>query len=71
MLYRLNLHTADFSKYNLGPTFLILTLVQFNVNVNKDRTCLQNCIALVSLMVLTHSYPFRSSLEARERPSNI
>ena len=54
MPYRLNVHTADFSKYNLGTAFLILALVPFNFNLNKDRTCLQNRIDSVSLIVLNH-----------------
>ena len=54
--YRLNVHTADFSKYNLGPAFLILALIllPFNFNVNKDGTCLQNHVDSVSLMVLNY-----------------
>ena len=51
MSYRLNVNTADFSKYNLGPAFLSLAIVPFNLNV---RTCLQNRTYLVSLMVLNH-----------------
>ena len=70
MAYWLNVHTADFSKYNLGPAFIILALVSFNFNVNKDITCVQNRIDSVSLMVLNHFVSLRSSLEARERPSN-
>ena len=54
MAYRLCIHTEDLSKHNLGPAFLIFALAPFNFDVNKNRTCLQNRIDSVSLMVLNY-----------------
>ena len=58
MLYKLNVCTTDFSKYNLGPAFLMLALASFNFIVNKDRTCLQDRIDSVSLIVVNHFISF-------------
>ena len=54
MANRLNVHTADFLKYNLRPALFILALQPFSFNVYRDRTCLQNRIDSVSLMVFNH-----------------
>ena len=54
MANRLNVHTADLLKYNLRPALFILALQPFSFNVYRDRTCLQNRIDSVSLMVFNH-----------------
>ena len=54
MANRLNVHTADFLKYNLRPALFILALQPFSFNVYRDRPCLQNRIDSVSLMVFNH-----------------
>ena len=67
--HRSNLHRGEFSVYNLGPDFLNLALVTFIFNVYKNRRWLQNHKGWISLLALITSYPFRSSLEAREKTS--
>lgn len=54
MANKLNVHTADFLKYNLRPALLILALQPLSFNVYRDRTCLQNRIDSVFLMVFNH-----------------
>ena len=50
---------------NLRNTRVLSTLVC------KDGTCLHNCISQYPEWSLIISHPFRSSLEAQEKPSNI
>ena len=42
--HRLNVHSAGFSKYNLGPDFLNLAVVTFSFNIYKNRRWLKNHI---------------------------
>ena len=42
--HKLNVHSAGFSKYNLGPDFLNLAVVTFSFNIYKNRRSLKNHI---------------------------
>ena len=52
--HRSNVHSSEFSKYNLDPDFLNLALVTFSLNVYKNRRLLKNHTDLISLLALNN-----------------
>ena len=52
--HRSNVHSAEFSKYNLDPDFLNLALVTVSLNVYKNRRLLKNHTDWISLLALNN-----------------
>ena len=52
--HRSNVHSAEFSKYNLDPDFLNLALVTVSLNVYKNKRLLKNHTDWISLLALNN-----------------